>query len=85
MDIRHTVRIGLFYLEEAILEVLAGTNEPLTAKEIAKELGIVSLRGPDKDVLPPNPLVESFLAKFLVDKRVETIKVGPITAWRVPY
>ena len=76
MDIKQTVRIGLFYLEDAILEVLKGADKPLTTTDIALELGIRFLRyGPR--------IVEGLLHKLLAAERVEDVEVGSTKAWQI--
>ena len=78
MDIRHTARIGVFYLEEAILEVLKEADQPLETRDIAKELG-ERFWGHKRRI----QLVEGLLHQLALDKRVESAGSGSTKTWRI--
>ena len=78
MDIRHTARTGLFYLEEAIMEVLKETDKPLTARQVALELGVRFL--PRKRGIH---LVECILFQLLRNNEVKHIVINSVETWQI--
>ena len=81
MDIKHTARIGVFYLEEAILEVLKEADQPLTARAIVKKLGIDHLRHGSRFVENLLHQLSERKPRNPVDNRVESEESGSTKTW----
>ena len=72
MTTKQMARLGLFYIEEAILEVLETEPGGLPPAEIGNRIGIGRYPDPDNRV-DRNALLYGILVKLLTEGRVESV------------
>lgn len=73
MTTKQMARLGLFYIEEAILEVLEAESEPLDGPEISRRVGIESCSDPDRKLENAHAVVHGVLVKLLREERVDRV------------
>ena len=68
---KQMARLGVFYIQEAILSILKAETEPLLPSEISGKIGIIP---PDDEPTLKFAIVDGVLAKLQNEGRVEKVE-----------
>ena len=71
MTPKQKARIGISYIEDAILEILETESEPLEPGEVSSRVGIDTCTDPDEKLWNAHAIVQSVLVKLLTEERVD--------------